>query len=93
MPAPIKLLILSVLVGGTPVFSVLLAGLVAKANSCELHEGFVNPCVIFGVDLGGMLYSMGVFGWFMLISLPIGILGALASILWWGIWKVRRGSR
>jgi hypothetical protein len=56
-----------------PVLSVLAAYAIASVNDCTLHEGFVNPCLIAGVDLGSGLYTMGVLGWLGLITLPIGI--------------------
>ncbi len=46
-----------------------IAGLIADLNGCGLHEGFVQPCVVFGVDLGGLLHNMVALGWLMLISL------------------------
>jgi hypothetical protein len=48
---------------------------------CELHEGFVNPCIIFGADRGELLYALGVMGWFMLVTLPIGCAGVVASLI------------
>ncbi|MCC5985766.1 MAG: hypothetical protein JJU42_15530 [Rhodobacteraceae bacterium] len=79
------LLVLAVIafVALLPVISVLIAGGIATLGGCELNEGFVNPCVFFGVDLGGLLYGMGVMGWFMLLSLPMG---ALAAAGWVAVW-------
>ncbi len=57
-----------------PVLSVLVAATIANLNDCTLHEGFVNPCVIAGVDWGGALYAMGVMGWLGLVTLPFGLL-------------------
>lgn len=56
-----------------PVLSVLVAAVITNLNDCVLHEGFVNPCLVAGVDLGGVLYAMGVMGWLGLITLPIGL--------------------
>ena len=75
---------------GWPIASVAVAGLIASWNNCTLHEGSVNPCVVYGRDIGGMLYSMGVMGWFMLATIP---LGAIAFVLWtiaWVIWYVKK---
>lgn len=60
-----------------PVLSVAAAGAIANANGCDLDEGSVHPCLVNGVDMGETLYSMGVMGWFMLATLPLG-LGAAA---------------
>lgn len=71
------------LAAGWPLMSVVIAGTVASWNGCTLHEGFVNPCVVNGRDVGETLYAMGVMGWFMLATLP---LGAIAFVVWTLVW-------
>ncbi|CDP52231.1 hypothetical protein [Devosia sp. DBB001] len=56
-----------------PVFSVTFVSLVADANGCRVDEGSVHPCMVLGSDWGELLYGMGVMGWFMLATIPIGI--------------------
>ncbi|WP_264212981.1 hypothetical protein [Leisingera thetidis] len=47
---------------------------------CTIHEGFSNPCVVLGRDLGDTAYTMGVFAaWGPLIFGPVS-LGA--GFLW-----------
>jgi hypothetical protein len=62
-----------------PIGSVVIAGVIANAHDCRVDEGSVHPCVIGGKDYGETLYTLGVLGWFMLITLPAG---ALAGLLW-----------
>ena len=62
-----------------PVISVAMAGGIASLNGCPLTEANITPCVVLGVDLGGVLYGMGVMGWMMLLTLPAG---AVAGIGW-----------
>ena len=81
-PNPLKLAVLSLIVGLLPIFSVLVAGGIATLNDCALHEGNPNPCLILGVDIGEILYFLGVMGWFMLISIPLGLLGLFVSGIW-----------
>ena len=83
---------IAALVGGWPILVVLTAGTVASANGCTLHEGFPNPCVVGGTDIGGTLYAMGVIGWFMLATIPLGI---AAAVIWTLVWLAlrRRASR
>lgn len=57
-----------------PVASVLLAGLIATPAGCELNEAVVNPCIIAGIDLGELLYAMGVLGWLMIGTIPVGVI-------------------
>ncbi len=64
-----------------PVASVTIAGIVAGGAGCALDEGSVHPCLVNGVDMGETLYTLGVLGWLMLLTLPIGVI-ALAA---WGI--------
>jgi len=75
------------LVALAPVLSVLVAGAIADANGCTLNEGSVNPCVVNGEDIGPTLYALGVMGWFMLATIP---LGAGALLLWAVVLVVHR---
>jgi hypothetical protein len=45
---------------------------IANAYGCRVDEGSAHPCIIAGHDYGGLLYSLGVMGWLMLVSLPAG---------------------
>lgn len=62
-----------------PVFSVMLCGVTANAYGCKVDEGSVHPCIINGQDYGHLLYTLGVAGWFMLVTLPVG---GLAGAAW-----------
>ncbi|WDR01806.1 hypothetical protein PSQ19_13905 [Devosia algicola] len=62
-----------------PVSSVLVTNALAEANGCVVDEGSVHACVIAGSDWGRTLYTMGVMGWFGLVTLP---LGSGAAIVW-----------
>ncbi|MCC6457133.1 MAG: hypothetical protein IT328_19420 [Caldilineaceae bacterium] len=66
-------IILILLLGASPLIVALAAGTIADANGCELHEGFVNPCIINGKDWGQDLYTMGMLGFFAIGTLPIGV--------------------
>ena len=85
----IGLLILMVVIGIAPFVSVALAGLIAEWNGCVLHEGFAGPCIVFGTDIGGVLYTMTVMGWLMLISLFF-LGGGLLGLAWEGVLLIAR---
>lgn len=70
---------LSLVVCLLPIGSVILAGIIASTYGCRLHEGFVNPCVVAGYDLGVTLYTMAVAGWFGLMTLPF----VLPILIFW----------
>lgn len=62
-----------------PVISVFIVYLVADANGCRVDEAGIYPCVVFGIDLGGLLAFMGIMGWLMLATIPFG---GMALMLW-----------
>jgi hypothetical protein len=72
-------LVTILLVASAPVVSVVACGLIANAHGCHVDEGSVHPCVIDGKDYGQLLYTLGVMGWLMLVTLPAG---AFAFFLW-----------
>ena len=67
------------LVAFAPIASVVACSIIANSAGCHVDEGSVHPCVINGHDYGELLYTLGVMGWFMLITLPAG---ALAFMVW-----------
>jgi hypothetical protein len=64
-----------------PVILAAIAGAIASANGCELNETVINSCVVSGREMGDTLYSMGVMGWFMLVTIPTGLLALLVFLL------------
>lgn len=77
--AAVVLLIL--LAALSPLIATAIAGRIADANGCELHEGFVNPCVIDGVDRGQDLYTTAMLGWLAIATVPIGLAAAAVYLL------------
>src|SRR6516165_10602718 len=62
-----------------PIGSVMFCGAIANAYGCKVDEGSVHPCIINGQDYGHLLYSLGVLGWLMLVTLPCGL---FAFVVW-----------
>jgi hypothetical protein len=62
-----------------PIGSVMLCAAIANAYGCKVDEGSVHPCIINGQDYGHLLYSLGVLGWLMLVTLPCGL---FAFVVW-----------
>ena len=77
---------------GWPVACVLVASTIASWNGCTLHEGYQNTCLVRGRNIGGLLYQLGVLGWFMLATLPAGALAFVAWTAGWVFWFSRKGS-
>ena len=76
-----------------PVGSVILCAWIANAYGCKVDEGSVHPCIIGGHDYGELLYDLGVMGWFMLATLPAGVIAfvfwLIALILHRATWRTR----
>lgn len=69
------------LIAFLPVISVAIASEIATANGCDLDEGSVHPCIVNGGDMGVTLYTMGVMGWFMLATIPLGLGAVLVYLI------------
>jgi len=52
---------------------------IANAHGCKVDEGSVHPCMVNGQDYGQLLYTLGVLGWLMLVTIPGG---AFAFAIW-----------
>ncbi|MBN9294802.1 MAG: hypothetical protein J0G96_12570 [Flavobacteriia bacterium] len=51
-----------------------IASLIGNCAQCTVNEAGVHNCILFGKNHGETLYSMMVFGWFSIITIPIGII-------------------
>lgn len=72
-----------------PIGSVMLCGAIANAYGCKVDEGSVHPCIINGQDYGHLLYTLGVLGWMMLVTIPGGL---LAFVIWLIVLILHRAS-
>ena len=73
----------------TPIGSVMLCSAIANAYGCKVDEGSVHPCIINGQDYGHLLYTLGVLGWLMLVTIPGGL---LAFAIWLIVFILHRAS-
>lgn len=60
-----------------PLIPVIAAGVIATIWGCQLDEGSVHPCIVFGKDIGYMLYQISMIGWFSIATFPTGILALI----------------
>ncbi|QND51865.1 hypothetical protein HB779_08085 [Phyllobacterium sp. 628] len=63
-----------------PLFSVLTTYMLATALGCSVDEGSVHPCLMAGLDIGDLLYTMGVMGWLMIPAAPLLLIAVLGWI-------------
>lgn len=67
-----------------PIVSVMICSVIASLYGCKVDEGSVHPCIVNGQDYGHFLYTLGVLGWLMLVTIPGGALafaGWLVALL------------
>ena len=64
-----------------PIASVILCATIASALGCKVDEGSVHPCIVKGHDYGELLYSLGVMGWFMLVTIPGGLVAFVSWLI------------
>jgi hypothetical protein len=82
------------LLAAAPLLAAMGAGAYADRHGCKLHEGFVNPCIVDGTDIGQTLYTLGVLGWFSLATIPLGAFALLVlAVAWIVSASVRRAKR
>ena len=72
-----------------PIGSVMLCAAIANAYGCKVDEGSMHPCIINGQDYGQLVYTLGVLGWLMLVTLPAGL---FAFVVWLIILILHRQS-
>ncbi|GAB6841015.1 hypothetical protein HNR00_004505 [Methylorubrum rhodinum] len=74
----------------TPALLLALGLGLAFLTGCHVDEGSRHPCVICGLDLGGLLYTLTMMGWLMIPMLPFMVLTLLVG-LGSGMWALVRG--
>ncbi len=82
-------LVFIVLFAFAPIGSVVTCAWIANSHGCKVDEGSVHPCIINGKDYGQLLYTLGVLGWLMLVTIPGGL---FAFVTWLIILILHRAS-
>jgi hypothetical protein len=72
-----------------PILCVLIASGIAYVTGSRLDEGNAHPSIILGVDIGSLLYFLFVSGWFMLLTIPTGLLALLIITIIWIVQKYK----
>lgn len=80
----------SVVLAVLPLAFTLVAFLVASAAGCALDESGIHPCVIGGVDWGGLLAFMGMMFWLSFVSIPAGAVGLFVGAVLYAIGRWAR---
>lgn len=64
-----------------PIISVLLASAIGAGLGCSVDEGSASSCVVAGMDIGELLYSMFVMGWLFFLTIPTGVAAAVVLLV------------
>jgi len=76
-----------------PIGSVMLCAAIANANGCKVDEGSAHPCIVNGHDYGELLYELGVMGWFMLVTIPGGLVAFASWLMLLILHRITWGKR
>lgn len=79
---PGKLALISVVIGPIPLLIALLGAGIAKMIGGTLDAAKVENCIVFGVDIGNVLYTMFMMHWLMIFTGGFAVLGLMASGIW-----------
>ncbi|MDM8566941.1 hypothetical protein QUF74_14990 [Candidatus Halobeggiatoa sp. HSG11] len=82
MSKPIKFFVVFAVFGILPIIPLLIAFLIAGTNGCALSSENINPCFILGIDFGNLLDSMVRMAKLLLLTIPIGLIGAIILVIW-----------
>jgi hypothetical protein len=62
-----------------PLMSMAVAEFIAQVYGCKLDLAGVHPCMVGGSDVGHMLLTLGMMGYFLFATLPF----ALGTVIVW----------
>ena len=79
---PGKLALISVVLGPLPLVIAMIASGVAQMIGGDLHEGHAKNCIVFGVDISGVLYNMFMMGWLTIFTGGLAMIGLFVSGIW-----------
>ena len=65
----------------SPVAVTYTAGLLALLIGCDLNEASVHPCPLLGVNIGPLLYGMGLAVWFVSLTVLAGLLALVVLVI------------
>lgn len=82
MKAPMLLIIFSILFALGPIILLIIGMTIAEINSCDLHEGYANSCIVLGMEMGDFLYATGVIPWLSFFTIPIGAVFFIIGLVW-----------
>ena len=64
-----------------PIINILLTALIATVFDCEVNESGAQLCITPFGEIGNLLYLLGVSGWFIFFTLPLGLIGVVVGFV------------
>lgn len=68
---------LSILIGVLPMLLNLLASAIASWKGVRLDAAEAETCIVLGVDISSLLYTLFMSYWFMFLTLPVMVGGLI----------------
>ena len=65
----------------SPIAVTYTAGLIALLLGCDLNEASVHACPLLGVNIGPLLYAMGLAVWFVSLTVMAGLLALVVLVI------------
>ena len=65
----------------SPIAVTYTAGLIALLIGCDLNEASVHACPLLGVNIGPLLYAMGLAVWFVPFTVLAGLLALVVLVI------------
>ena len=76
----------------SPIAVTYTAGVVAVLIGCDLNEASVQACPLLGVNIGPLLYAMGLAVWFVALTVAAGLVALLVLAIVWFV-RIARARR
>ena len=73
----------------SPLLATIISMSVAHVLGCPVDEGSNHPCMILGFDGGEAFYALAVFGWFTIVTLPLGATALFGLTVFLAVKKFR----
>lgn len=80
-----------IVIGLLPIIGLSVVSVLASVGGCRVNEGRVQPCMIAGLDWGGLLHGLTVAGWLFFLTAPIALAGFVLAIALAVAALIRRG--
>lgn len=72
-----------------PIASLVLSFLLSNLLNCSTAYAGEESCKIGGQFVGDVVYSMFTFGWFMIYTIPLGLIGIVIATIMFGLRKAK----